>query len=514
MPEYVPRRIGEILRPPVLAGAALGGVLSLLWLRRRALPGRGRGRHRGGRVRRVRGARPADQHPLRVPGGGDPAASSAAPACSAGRACERERPAAALVDGRRRRWSLLALLAYAPSQYRAAHRELRQTRPPAADRRRPARRSSTTTRSTCAAGRSACPTMRPIPLLALYLKTSPRRIVQRPGRQHRHAASTSTRPAGEVERDYVLDKRDPHAAVTRAAGLQAGGDEPLVADLHALRIADRAPLVEISATGRLIAARHSGPGAPAAPAGDRLRLLPSGPDLVRKPTPRGTRTIDAPGDGATGAEPLGGEFSPARADCGYRAPLPPRLARSAPIVTHAAHPRRGVPIGCATVTNLKSSPTLALLALAPAIALRDARRCGPDRRLRLERLEQHDHDRQREQRRQRARQDNASARRLEPRRRKTPTSGPLSTEPTRHDARRRRADETRDQGPHQRHRAGSQSRPDRHRQLRRRALQRRQGVRRFLETQRTVHVHARPGRGHQRLGPGRRRHEGRRPASS
>jgi hypothetical protein len=50
-----------------------------------------------------------------------------------------------------------------------------------------------------------------------------------------------------------------------------------------------------------IAAHGSGPGAPAAPAGGRLRLLPSGPDLVRKPTPRGTRTIDAPSDGATGA---------------------------------------------------------------------------------------------------------------------------------------------------------------------------------------------------------------------
>ncbi|HEY2570970.1 MAG TPA: hypothetical protein VGI27_05835, partial [Solirubrobacteraceae bacterium] len=39
VPEYVPRRLGEILRPPVLVGAALGGVLSLLWLRRRAIAG-------------------------------------------------------------------------------------------------------------------------------------------------------------------------------------------------------------------------------------------------------------------------------------------------------------------------------------------------------------------------------------------------------------------------------------------------------------------------------------------
>ena len=38
-PGIHPARIGEILRPPVLAGAALGGVLSLLWLRRRAQVG-------------------------------------------------------------------------------------------------------------------------------------------------------------------------------------------------------------------------------------------------------------------------------------------------------------------------------------------------------------------------------------------------------------------------------------------------------------------------------------------
>jgi hypothetical protein len=82
-------------------------------------------------------------------------------------------------------------------------------------------------------------------------------------------------------------------------------------------------------TGCLIAARSSGSGAPAAPVGNRLRLLPSGPDLVHKPTPRGTRAIDAPNGGATGAKPLEREFSPARADCGFRAPLHPRLARSA-----------------------------------------------------------------------------------------------------------------------------------------------------------------------------------------
>jgi hypothetical protein len=36
VPQYIPRRIGEVLRPAVLVGAALGGVLSLAWLREKA----------------------------------------------------------------------------------------------------------------------------------------------------------------------------------------------------------------------------------------------------------------------------------------------------------------------------------------------------------------------------------------------------------------------------------------------------------------------------------------------
>ena len=39
VPEWIPRRIGEILRPPVLLGAAIGGVLALRWTMRRAMPG-------------------------------------------------------------------------------------------------------------------------------------------------------------------------------------------------------------------------------------------------------------------------------------------------------------------------------------------------------------------------------------------------------------------------------------------------------------------------------------------
>jgi hypothetical protein len=39
VPKYIPQRFKEVLSAPVLLGAALGGVLSLLWLRRRVLLG-------------------------------------------------------------------------------------------------------------------------------------------------------------------------------------------------------------------------------------------------------------------------------------------------------------------------------------------------------------------------------------------------------------------------------------------------------------------------------------------
>ena len=87
------------------------------------------------------------------------------------------------------------------------------------------------------------------------------------------------------------------------------------------------PSVEVGLRG-LTAVLRLRPGDPAAPAGDRLRLLPSGPDLVHGPTSRGTRPSTPRAARWPGAVPLGREFGPARADCGCRAPLPPRLARS------------------------------------------------------------------------------------------------------------------------------------------------------------------------------------------
>jgi hypothetical protein len=81
--------------------------------------------------------------------------------------------------------------------------------------------------------------------------------------------------------------------------------------------------------GRPRAHRHDRlrPGLAAAPDEPRLALLPSGPDAVRVSPLRGTRSSTPFAPAALEDEDLGREFSPAGADCRYRAPLVPRLAR-------------------------------------------------------------------------------------------------------------------------------------------------------------------------------------------
>ncbi len=123
VPEYIPRRIGEILRPPVLAGAALGGVLSLLWLRRRALLGAV-----AGVLAVVVFAAFAT---VGLPINTRYAFLAAAILCIFcgagvfGWMCLRaRRSAAALVDGGRARWWWSRCSPTLPSQYRSAHREL------------------------------------------------------------------------------------------------------------------------------------------------------------------------------------------------------------------------------------------------------------------------------------------------------------------------------------------------------------------------------------------------------
>jgi len=85
---------------------------------------------------------------------------------------------------------------------------------------------------------------------------------------------------------------------------------------------DRAPSIETQPPGA-DTSDGSGSGAPVARIGDRLRLLPSGPDLIHGPTPHGTRAIStAAGDhadlirGATDSEHLFALVTKRIDDCG------------------------------------------------------------------------------------------------------------------------------------------------------------------------------------------------------
>jgi hypothetical protein len=205
VPEYIPRRIGEILRPPVLFGAALGGVLSLLWLRRRALLGAS-----AGVLAVVVFAAFAT---VGLPINTRYAFLASAILCvfcgagAFGWMClERS-------DPRRRWWMvggvlvLVALLAYAPSDYHSAHRELgKLAHQHQIEGDLLALVDNGAINLRC--GPVGVPNHAPVPLLALYLETSPRNIVS-PEAGH-IASGVYVDPASkEVEQDYVLDRLDP-----------------------------------------------------------------------------------------------------------------------------------------------------------------------------------------------------------------------------------------------------------------------------------------------------------------
>ncbi len=209
VPEYVPRRIGEILQAPVLLAAALGGALSLLWLRGRALLGA----CAGAIAVLVLAAFATAGLPINT----RYAFLAAAVLCvfaGAGVAGWANLPR----GDRRRTWwlgaaalALIALLAYAPSQYRSAHRELSKlARQQSIEGDLLALVHDGAIALRC--GPVGVPNHAPIPLLALYLKTSPARIVSA---QVGHIEKgLYVEPASrEVERDYVLDPRDPHVPV-------------------------------------------------------------------------------------------------------------------------------------------------------------------------------------------------------------------------------------------------------------------------------------------------------------
>jgi len=214
VPQYIPRRIGEILRPPVLVGAALGGVLSLLWLRSRALIGAA-----AGLLAVLVFATFATVGLPIVTRYAFLAAAILCVFCGAGAfgwmLLDRD-------DPHRRWWMaggmlvIAALLAYGPAQYRSAHKELDELgRQQSIQNDLLALVSDHSISLRC--GPVGVPNHAPIPLLALYLEASPREIVSL---EAGHIASgVYVDPASkEVEKAYILDVHDPHEAVSIPPG--------------------------------------------------------------------------------------------------------------------------------------------------------------------------------------------------------------------------------------------------------------------------------------------------------
>ena len=214
VPEYIPRRIGEILRPPVLVGAALGGVLSLLWLGPRA------------RLPAIVGVLAVGVFAV-FAAAGLPintryAFVSAAILCVFCGAGVFGWTLLARGDSRRRWWMagglivLVALVAYAPSQYRSAHSQLdKLAMQQHIEGDLVALVHDRAIGLEC--GPVGVPNHAPVPLLALYLRTSPANVIS--AQVNQLSYGTYVDPASvEVERDYVLDPHDPHLAVSVPPG--------------------------------------------------------------------------------------------------------------------------------------------------------------------------------------------------------------------------------------------------------------------------------------------------------
>ena len=214
VPEYIPRRIGEILSPAVLLGAALGGVLSLWLLPRRA--------RLGAVVGVVAVVVFAAFATVGLPINTRYAFLASAILClfcGAGVFGWRRLPRE---DARRRWWMaagalvFLALLVSSPFQYNSAHSELRKlARQESIQNELLALVEDGSISRRCEP--VGVPNHAPIPLLALYLETSPRQIVSAEVNPITHG--TYVDPASkEIEDDYVLDPHDPHLPVTVPPG--------------------------------------------------------------------------------------------------------------------------------------------------------------------------------------------------------------------------------------------------------------------------------------------------------
>jgi hypothetical protein len=205
-PIYIPRRIGEILRPPVLLGAALGGVLALLWLPRRARQAAAVG------VIAVlvlglfaTAGLPIDTRYAFL------AAAILCVFCGVGVFGWQYLPAG---DRRRGPWMIagavivLALVAYIPSQYRTLHREFgnlsgqhaieNELTGLAKDHWLPA-----------SCGALGVPNYRAVPLVALTLSVSPAKVISAAERAPITRGTYVAESPGQVRADVRLASSEP-----------------------------------------------------------------------------------------------------------------------------------------------------------------------------------------------------------------------------------------------------------------------------------------------------------------
>jgi hypothetical protein len=214
VPQYIPRRIGEILRVPVLVGGALGLVLSLWLLRRRAFAPAA-----AGLLALVVFVVFAT---LGLPINTRYAFGVAAIACVFAGAGVFGWSVLPHDDSRRRAWMaasavvLVGLLAYTPASVKSAHREMGKLARQESiqdDLLALVHRHSISLRC----GPVGVPNHAPVPLLALYLEASPRAIANLAVQRQQRGVYLD--PASrEIETDYVLDPKDPIVSVNVPPG--------------------------------------------------------------------------------------------------------------------------------------------------------------------------------------------------------------------------------------------------------------------------------------------------------
>ena len=211
VPLTVPRRLGEILREPVLLGAIGGLALSWLWLRDRVRPAIVAGVLALAAFCVLAAAGlPILGRYLLLP------AAIGAILCGAGAFGWRSLPEG---DRRRRPWAwfglatLVALLVFVPAQAQRIGdlRDALHIQDGIQDDLRAlVRRPPGTLKAACTP--VGVPNHRPIPLLALWLDVRPERVVSL--QEQAITRGAYARPATErVARDYVLDPRDRDRAI-------------------------------------------------------------------------------------------------------------------------------------------------------------------------------------------------------------------------------------------------------------------------------------------------------------